>query len=311
MKIIFLGTPSFAVPSLQALIDSKHEILAVVCQPDRKVGREQKVVFSPVKELALSHNIKILQYEKIRKEGVDDLKSLCPDIMVSCAFGQILSQEIIDIAPHGIINVHGSLLPKYRGAAPIQQAVIDGERETGVTIMQTEAGIDTGDILSVVKTDIGEKETAGELFDRLSYLGADLLIDTLDKIESGTVTPIKQDESKATHVSMIKKEDGIIDWNNDSISVFNKIRGMNPWPIAYTRLNGKNLKIFAATPVDFNISDNFEVGSVVCCNTSDGIVVCCKKGFLRLDELQLEGAKRMSSHDFLLGRKIPVGTILT
>lgn len=310
MKVIFLGTPDFAVPSLEALLKTNHEVLAVVCQPDRRVGRDQKLTFPPVKEVALKNGVKVLQYEKIRLEGVDDLKSLAPDIMVSCAFGQILSQEIIDIAPYGIINVHGSLLPKYRGAAPIQQSVIDGETETGVTIMQTEKGVDTGDILSVSKTPIGERETAGELFDRLSFIGANLLIETLDKIENGEIVPVKQDDSRATHVSMIKKEDGLIDWNDSAKKIFNKVRGMNPWPVAFTKLNGKILKIYSSTIVEFCSDNNVINGSVVSADANNGFIVNTGNGYLRLDEIQLEGSKRLSAHDFLLGRKIPVGTVL-
>lgn len=309
MKVVFLGTPDFAVPSLNALIKSKHEVLAVVTQPDKKVGRERKLCYSPVKTLALEHGVKVLQFNKIRIEGVDELKNLNADIMISCAYGQILSQEIIDIAPYGIINVHGSLLPKYRGASPIQQAVIDGEEETGITIMQTEAGIDTGDILSVVKTKIGEDETAGELFERLSYLGGELLIETLDKIEQGKITPIKQDDSKATHVSMIKKEDGLIDFTKPAVVIFNKIRGMNPWPVAYTRLNDKMLKIFKSEVVLVD-AENAKEGEVVFADKNLGLIVKCGQGFLKITELQLEGGKRMASYDFLLGRKIAVGDIL-
>lgn len=310
MKIVFLGTPSFAVPSLNALIASRHEVLAVVCQPDKKVGREQKVVFSPVKELALKNGIKVLQYEKIRRDGVEELRSLGADLMVSCAYGQILSQEIIDIAPHGIINVHGSLLPKYRGAAPIQQAVIDGETETGITIMQTDVGIDSGDILSVVKTPIYEKETAGELFDRLSLLGADLLLETIDKIENGTIKPVKQDENKATHVSMIKKQDGLIDWNNTATQIFNKVRGMNPWPVAFTHINGKLLKFFDCEVFGCNFEDNAVCGEIVKCDYNFGIIVKCGKGYLKLNRLQEEGGKQLSANDFVSGRKLSVGSIL-
>ena len=186
MKVIFLGTPDFSVPTLKAIIKSHHQLLAVVTQPDKPSGRGERLSYSPVKQVALENNLKVLQYDKIRLQGVDDLKRLAPDIMVTCAFGQILSQEIIDIAPHGIINVHASLLPKYRGAAPIQWSILNGDKETGVTIMQTEAGIDTGDIIAVEKTIISPEETAGELFDRLSFIGAELLVRTLDDIEQGT-----------------------------------------------------------------------------------------------------------------------------
>lgn len=308
MKIIFLGTPSFAVPSLSALLESKHDVLAVVCQPDKKVGREQKVVFSPVKELAIKNGVKVLQYTKIRTEGVSDLKNLKPDIMVSCAYGQILSQEIIDIAPKGIINVHGSLLPEYRGASPIQQAVIDGVKETGVTIMQTDVGIDSGDILSFVKTPVGDKETAGELFDRLSYLGAELLLKTLDKIETGEITPIKQDETLATHVKMIKKEDALIDWSKSAEVIKNLVRGMNPWPVAYTYANGKMLKIFDADVIRDDDSEVF--GKVLRCDAKSGLIVKCGENSLRINELQAEGCKRMSARDFCSGRKLNVGDIL-
>lgn len=306
MKVVFLGTPSFAVPSLEALIKSRHEVLAVVCQPDKKVGREKQIVFSPIKRLALDNGIKVLQYGKIRLEGVTDLKNLKPDIMISCAYGQILSQEIIDIAPHGIINVHGSLLPKYRGAAPIQQAIIDGEKETGVTIMQTDAGVDTGDILIAKRTPIYDDESAGELFDRLSVIGADLLITALDMIESGNINPIKQDETKATHVSMIKKEDAKINWNDSAKKIFYFIRGMNPWPVAYTFYGEKMIKIFSGEVVN-RPDDNGVAGEVLVCNPSEGLIVSCGEGCLKIKELQIEGARRLPAHDFVLGRKIAVG----
>ena len=308
MRVVFLGTPDFAVPSLQLLIESRHEILAVVTQPDKAVGRKQEIVFSPVKKLALEHGLKVLQYNKIRLEGVEELKALNADIMISCAYGQILSQEIIDICPHGIINVHGSLLPKYRGAAPIQYSVLNGDKETGVTIMQTEIGIDTGDMLSVRKTQIGEDETAGELFDRLSVIGAELLIDTLDKLEKGQITPIQQDESLATHVKMIKKEDGVIDWSKTNSQIFNHVRGMNPWPCAFTGLNGKTLKIMKARAVDCDCGK--QAGTVVCADINNGLKVACGAGCLQILELQLEGSKKMPARDFLLGRKINVGDIL-
>lgn len=310
MKIVFLGTPDFAVPSLNALINSKHEILAVVCQPDKKVGRAQQVVFSPVKELALKNGLKVLQYNKIRLEGVEELKNLTPDIMISCAYGQILSQDIIDIAPYGIINVHGSLLPKYRGASPVQQSVIDGEKETGITIMQTDIGIDSGDILAVKKTPIYENETAGQLFDRLSVIGAELLIDTLDKIEKGMITPIKQDDSLATHVKMIKKEDALIDWSKSATTIFNLVRGMNPWPVAFTKIADKMLKIYTSTVDNNSVYLDKKDGEVVCADLKNGLIIKCGEGLLKVEELQLEGSKRMSAHDFLLGRKISVGDIL-
>lgn len=307
MKIIFLGTPDFSVPSLQALIDSPHEVLAVVTQPDKPAGRSGKLCFSPVKELALKYNIPVLQYKKIRFEGVRDLKDLAPDIMVTCAFGQILSKEIIDIAPHGIINVHASLLPLYRGAAPIQWSVINGDKQTGITIMQTEEGIDTGDIIKVEKTDIGNEETSEELFERLSVLGANALIKALDDIESGKAVFIKQNDELATHVKMLKKEDGLLNFNQNSETLRNFIRGMNSWPSAYTFLNGKMFKVFKGSIYsgDFNAP----CGTVVLADNKNGLVVKTKDGALRLDVIQAEGGKKMTDTDYLIGHKIPVGTV--
>ena len=306
MKLVFLGTPDFAVPSLERIIASKHEILAVVTQPDKPVGRKNVLTPSPVKVCALKHDLKVLQYNKIRTEGVGDLKNLAPDIMVTCAFGQILSQEIIDIAPRGIINVHASLLPKYRGAAPIQYSVINGDTETGVTIMQTEAGIDTGDILSVEKTPIYPDETAGELFERLSELGAKLIVETLDKIEAGKITPVTQDETKATHVKMLTRETGKIDWTKSAKDIKNLVRGTNPWPAAHTFLNGKTLKIFVVDALDGDFDG--QIGEVL--RADKKLVVKCGKGAVEILEIQSEGGKRMSATAFDAGRKILKGDIL-
>lgn len=301
MKLIFLGTPDFAVPVLRAINNSKHEILAVVTQPDRPVGRKAIITPCAVKSEALNLGLKVLSYEKIRLEGVEDLRALNPDIMVTCAFGQILSQEILDIAKHGVINVHASLLPKYRGSAPIQYSVINGDSETGVTIMQTGLEVDSGDILLQSSLNIGEDETAGELFDRLSILGADLIVCALDKIERGEITPIKQDHSKATHVKMLRKEDGVIDFSKPAIEIKNLIRGLNPWPIAFTRYEDKTLKIFKAKVVD----GSGVAGEVL--SSDKTIIIATGDKALEIEELQLEGSKRMSAKEFLLGRKIPVG----
>lgn len=303
MRLVFLGTPDFAVKSLEAIINSKHEILAVVTQPDKPVGRKAILTPSAVKACALQNGLNVLQYNKISKEGVEDLKALNPDIMVTCAFGQILSQEVIDIPKLGIINVHASLLPKYRGAAPIQYSILNGDKQTGVTIMQTEAGIDTGDILAVEKTDIGENETAGELFDRLSVMGAKLIVETLDKLKKGEIIPTKQDESKATVVKMIKKEDAEIDWTKDSLTIKHLVLGMNPWPVAFTTLFGKKLKIYKCE----SLSGDFGKTGTVVKVDKNSIIVACGSGAIDIQELQLEGGKKMSTHDFLLGRKISVG----
>lgn len=304
MKVIFLGTPDFSVPTLKAIIKSHHQLLAVVTQPDKPSGRGERLSYSPVKQVALENNLKVLQYDKIRLQGVDDLKRLAPDIMVTCAFGQILSQEIIDIAPHGIINVHASLLPKYRGAAPIQWSILNGDKETGVTIMQTEAGIDTGDIISVEKTLIAPEETAGELFDRLSYIGAELLVKTLDDIEQGTATFTPQDHSSATHVKMLKKSDGMLDFENNCETLVNFVRGMNPWPCAYTFLHDKMLKVYKAEKVEDVDDSQYADGQIMFADSKNGLVVKCKDGALRLCVIQIEGKKRMNDTDFVIGQRI-------
>ena len=305
MKIIYLGTPEFAVAPLKAIIGSQnHEVVAVVTQPDRPVGRKNIITPPPVKVVALENGIPVFQYEKIRAEGVEDLKSVGADIMITCAYGQILSKEIIDICPHGIINIHASLLPKYRGAAPIQYAVINGEKTTGVTVMQTEVGLDTGDILEAFETPIGESETAGDLFVRLSNLGAEKICSVLDKIEKGEIAPQKQDESKAFVVKTIKKEDALIDFSKSALEIKNLINGMNPWPIAYTFANGKKLKIYRAVTVDASGS----IGEVI--KADKKLYIACGEGAIEILELQEEGGKVMNALSYLNGRKLKVGDLL-
>ena len=247
MKIIYMGTPDFAVEALEALASSRHEVTAVFTQPDKPKGRGKAMQFTPVKEVALRENIPVYQPKKVRDpEVIQKIRELAPDVLVVVAFGQIIPQEILDIAPYGCINVHGSLLPKYRGAAPIQWAVIDGEKESGVTTMQMDAGLDTGDMLLKTVVPLDEKETGGSLFDKLSKAGADLLLKTLDALENGTVTPQKQGESPTAYAKMLTKDMGAIDWNRPAKELERLIRGLNPWPSAYTKLNGKTLKIWAA-----------------------------------------------------------------
>ncbi len=305
MKIIYLGTPEFAVAPLKAIIESQnHDVVAVVTQPDRPVGRKNIITPPPVKVVALENDIPVFQYEKIRVEGVENLKSLHADIMITCAYGQILSKEIIDICPHGIINIHASLLPKYRGAAPIQYAVINGEKTTGVTVMQTEVGLDTGDILEAFETPIGESETAGDLFVRLSNMGAEKICSVLDKIERGEIVPQKQDESEAFVVKTIKKEDALINFSKSALEIKNLINGMNPWPIAYTFANGKKLKIYRAITV--NACGN--VGEVI--KADKKLYIACGEGAIEVLELQEEGGKVMNALSYLNGRKLKVGDIL-
>jgi len=305
MKVIFLGTPDFAVKPLRAIIESQnHQVVGVVTQPDRPVGRKNIITPPPVKVVANEYNIPVFQYEKIRAEGVDDLKSLNADIMITCAYGQILSREIIDICRYGIINIHASLLPKYRGAAPIQYAIINGEKTTGVTVMQTEEGLDTGDILEAFETPIGETETAAELFERLSNLGAQNICAVLDKIESGNIVKTKQDDSLATVVKTIKKEDATVDFSKNCETVKNLINGMNPWPVAYTYFGGKKLKFYRAGVA----MGQGEIGEVI--RADKKLVVACGEGAVEILEIQEEGGRAMSALSYLNGRKLKVGDIL-
>ena len=295
MRIVFLGTPDFSVSCLDALINSKHEVLAVVTQPDKARNRNMQVSFSPVKEEALKHNIKVLQYDKIRLQGVQDLKDLNPDIMVTCAYGQIISQEILDIPKYGVINVHASLLPKYRGSAPIQWAILNGEKETGITIMQTALGVDSGDIILQEKVQIKPHETAGELFDDLAKIAPSVLLKAMDLIEEGKATFTKQIEEESTHFPMLTKEDGHINWEDNGEKIINKIFGLNPWPSAYSILDGKVFKIFDA---DFEKADVESVGIIKDCKVS------CKDGYIVLKDVQIEGKKRMNVNDFVRGCSI-------
>ncbi|MBQ4099269.1 MAG: methionyl-tRNA formyltransferase [Clostridia bacterium] len=305
MKVIYLGTPEFAVNPLKAIVSSgRHQVVGVVTQPDRPVGRKNIMTPPPVKVVANENGIPVFQYEKIRVEGVEDLKSLGADIMITCAYGQILSREIIDICPYGIINIHGSLLPKYRGASPIQSAVINGEKTTGITVMQTEEGLDCGDILAVFETPIGEEETSADLFARLSILGAKNICSVLDDIEDGKITPIKQDESQATLVKTIKKEDALIDFSKDALTVKNLINGMNPWPIAFTLKNGKKLKFYRARTAE----GNGKAGEVIVADKK--LVIACGNGAVEIGILQEEGGKAMSAQSYLNGRKLKVGDLL-
>ncbi len=305
MKVVYLGTPEFAVNPLKAIISSgRHQVVGVVTQPDRPVGRKNIITPPPVKVVATENGIPVFQYEKIRVEGVEDLKSLGADIMITCAYGQILSREIIDICPYGIINIHGSLLPKYRGASPIQSAVINGEKTTGITVMQTEEGLDCGDILAVFETPIGEEETSADLFARLSILAAKNICSVLDDIEDGKITPIKQDESQATLVKTIKKEDALIDFSKDALTVKNLINGMNPWPIAFTLKNGKKLKFYRARTAQ----GNGKAGEVIVADKK--LVIACGNGAVEIGILQEEGGKAMSAQSYLNGRKLKVGDLL-
>lgn len=306
MKIIFMGTSDFSAVVLQK-INEKYPVSAVVTNPDRKRGRGGSVSYSPVKEYALSKSIPVLQYEKVSREGVDDVRSYSPDLIITAAFGQILSQEFLEVPSKGVLNVHASLLPKYRGASPIQQAVVDGESTTGITIMKTVKAVDAGDVLLQVETPIGDKETAGELFDRLSEIGGDAIVRAIDLVECGKDVYTPQDGSKATFCRTFKREDGKLNFGQTAREIDCFVRGMTPFPTAFTLLDGVALKIFEVEVGTF--VDNAPVGSVVSVGKR-GIEVACKGGSVVLKSVQYENGKRMRASDFLNGHSVALGTVL-
>lgn len=308
MKVIFLGTPDFAVNALEAIINSKHKVVGVVTQPDKPVGRSGQLQFSPVKKCAISHEIPVFQYDKISREGLIDLKKLNADVMVTCAYGQMLSKEILEICPKGVFNIHASLLPKYRGASPIQHAILNGDKETGVSIMKTEVSMDSGDLVLVNKVEILPDETAGELFDRLAYLGAKSIVEALDLIEQNKEVYTPQNHDLATFVKQLKKSDGEIDFTKSCFELDCFVRGMNPWPCAFTFLNDKILKIFSVKKADISEDFNeFACGQVITADSKKGLIIKCGDGGIEICQLQLEGSKRMDAKSFLLGRKINIG----
>ena len=305
MKIVFMGTPDFAVPSLQALLDAGHEVCAVYTQPDKPQGRKQVLTAPPVKELALRHGIPVYQPATLKNEEEQQkLRALAPEVIIVVAYGKLLPKAVLDIPPRGCINVHGSLLPRWRGAAPIQWSVIAGDEKTGVTTMQMAEGLDTGDMLLTYETEIGARETAGELFDRLAQAGAELLLETLEKLDS--ITPQPQDDSRSCYAHMLDKQMAVIDWAKSAHEIDCLIRGLNPWPVALTMLSGARLKIYAAEPV----SGTGRPGEVLVSDPKKGLTVACGEGALALCEVQLVGGKRMKSADFLRGHAIETGTIL-
>lgn len=307
MRILFLGTPDFAVKALDRLINAGYDVVGVVTQPDRKRNRGE-ISFCPVKEYAVSKGIKVYQYDSIRREGVEDVKAIAPDVMVTCAFGQIVSQEILDIPKYGVLNIHASLLPKYRGSSPIQWCLINGEKITGVTIMKTALAVDSGDILLQKQLDILPEENAGQLFERLALLGGDAIVEALRLIESGKAVFTPQDESKSTHYPMISKEDGLIDWNLSAEEIFNKMRGFTPWPSIYTHLDGKLFKILDSKVFDGDLPIELSAGEVYA--TKNSAFVKCGKGVLQLLQVQLEGKKAMDISSFMTGGKLKSETVL-
>lgn len=305
MRIVFMGTPDFAVPSLQALIDAGHDVCAVYTQPDKPQGRKQILTAPPVKTLALEHDIPVFQPNTLKNEDEQArLRELAPEVIIVVAYGKLLPKAVLDIPPHGCINVHGSLLPRWRGAAPIQWAVIAGDEMAGVTTMQMAEGLDTGDMLLTYETKVGEKETAGELFDRLAQSGAELLTQTLVKLDE--ITPRPQDDAQSCYAHMLDKQMAVIDWSKSAHEIDCLIRGLNPWPIALTTLSGERLKVFAAEKAN----GRGEPGTVLEADPKKGLTVACGEGALKLTEIQMVGGKRMKATDFLRGHAIEVGTKL-
>lgn len=308
MRIIFMGTPDFAVGTLEKIIEAGHDVALVVTQPDKPKGRGKSMQFPPVKECALEHGIEVYQPKRVRTpESIAFLQQYQPDMIVVAAFGQILTKEILDMPQYGCINVHASLLPKYRGAAPIQWAVINGDEYSGVTIMRMDVGIDTGDMIAKEEVRLAEDETGGSLFDRLADTGAKLCVRTMEQIANGTAVYTPQKEEEASHVSMITKEFGRIDWNQPAAVIERLIRGLNPWPSAYTHLNGKSFKIWRAS-ILAESSQNAP-GTVVKV-TKKELWVQTGEGILSLLEVQLEGKKRMAVDAFLRGYEVAEGSRL-
>lgn len=308
MRIVFMGTPDFAVGTLEALIGAGHEILMVVTQPDKPKGRSGQTVPTPVKVCALEHGITVFQPERIKRpEAVEELKKQNADLFVVAAFGQILSQEILDMPRLGCLNVHASLLPKYRGASPIQHVILDGEEKTGITIMQMNAGLDTGDILYQKEIAIREDDTYESLEQALMKLGGETIVEALTLLEQGKLTATPQDDEKSNYAPLIKKEMGRIDFNRDAFALDRQIRGMNPWPSAYTTWRGKQLKLWQAGPKE---TEKLGAPGEVIEVSKDHFTVATGRGVLDIWEVQLEGKKRMSSRDFLLGVQLKPGDIL-
>lgn len=307
MKIIFMGTPDFSVGALEALVAAGHEVVLAVTQPDKAKGRSGQTQYPPVKECAQKYGIPVFQPVKVKTpEAVEELRKYEADVFVVAAFGQILSKEILTMPRLGCVNIHASLLPKYRGASPINWCIINGEQETGVTIMQMDEGVDTGDILSTVTVPIAQDETAESLFEKLSREGAKLIVDTLPKLERGELTPIKQDDAKSSHTKMMHKSLGKIDWQKSAVEIERLVRGLNSWPSAYTYMNGKSVKLWRCAVADSDFDGMERAGEIVKV-AKNAIDVACGRGILQICELQLEGKKRMDTKTFLLGNQWKAG----
>ena len=304
-----MGTPEFAVPSLEALIGAGYEVVAAVTQPDRPVGRKKTLTPPPVKVCAQAHGVPVLQFERIRrKEGREALTALQPDLFVTAAFGQILSKAVLDIPRLGTINVHASLLPQYRGSAPINWCILSGENKAGVTTMMTNEGIDTGDMLLRDEVEIGENETAEELTERLSKLGAQTLLRTLRALEDGTLVRTPQNEAEASYQPMLTREMGEMDWSRSARQLHDQVRGLYPWPGAYTTMDGGVLKVWVSRVSDMQA--DAAPGTVVKADAKEGLFVACGTGVLQIVEMQAPGSKRMNARDYLRGKPMQTGAVL-
>ena len=307
LRTVFMGTPDFALQTLQGLIDAGCNLVGVYTQPDRPKGRGKQLAAPPVKALALQHEIPVFQPQKLRQpEAVSELRALAPDLIVVVAYGQILPKSVLDIPAHGCINVHASLLPRYRGAAPINKAIIDGETATGITTMFMDVGLDTGDMLVKRALSIGPEETAGELHDRLAVLGRETMEETLRQLCAGTLRREIQDDAQSTYAPMMKKEDGRIDWGRSATEVHNQVRGLDPWPGAYTSLNNELLKLARTRP---EADGDASPGTVIAADR-EGVRIACGNGSLLVRELQLAGRKRLGAADFLRGCALEPGMVL-
>jgi methionyl-tRNA formyltransferase len=312
-RIVFMGTPAFAVPSLKALLDRGENVVCVVTQPDRPKGRGRKIMMPPVKELALKASIPFLQPESIRgDEFLAELRQYHPDIIGLTAYGNILPENIINLPPLGTINVHGSLLPKYRGAAPIQWALINGETETGITIMQMDKGVDTGDILLQEKLPIGPEDTAGSLSGKLAELGGKALGAALDLLRLDRLNPTQQNNNLASLAPLLNKEDGLVNWLHSAVQISCQIRGLDPWPTTYTTLSGKRLRLFSPEVADKSLCLGCSISEpgIICTANRDGLLITTGDGCLLIKEIQAEGSRRMSVEAFLSGHTIQSGTLL-
>ncbi len=307
MRIVYMGTPDFAVPTLIKLQESGHEIVGVFTQPDKPQGRKMILTPPPVKQQAMEYGIPVYQPETFKNGACAELlQELAPDLIVVVAYGKLLPKYVLELPQHGCINVHGSLLPRWRGAAPIQWSVIAGDKTAGVTTMQMDVGLDTGDMLLTYETEIGARETAGELYERLAERGAELLLETLQRLEAGTLQPKAQVDSASCYASMLDKQLAVVDWSKSAQEIDCLIRGLNPWPIALTTLHGERMKLYAAEPTE----GSGTAGTVLSADAKRGIVVACGEDALCLTEIQVVGKKRMRAVDFLRGHAVEAGTIL-